>query len=431
MARDLFIDTTNRRLAVSTTNLAPATIQKFVRGDTGVINLYFLEATGIINNPFRIVDNSDSTVKFAIGSRTGTPTDGTYTLSFSAQTTGAINYSATAGTLQSALSGLSTISAAGGIEVTGSPETTFVFRFKNNGDQAAITANTSQLIPSTTASINTRLAGTPTSREIQDMHLRLNPAVLQTSWSSIGTTITATVETIVTGSEFVSELQQLSFSRNPSSGSFRLTMPSQQVAVTGTIVDGLFNTIENHGLLEGQVVTITGNWTNLNGADLNVPYQISRTSNPKSFYLFDPNMDMIMDWITGSAISGQSFMQTQEHTTTLLDHNASESEIQNALKNLPSIGTGNVIVNGAEGSYFYINFINVKGFTNLPQLVVTNFLIGAAAKTASVDFTSASLRDLLENNLQATLDLEIELTDANGISTMILTPCIVQEQLIY
>jgi hypothetical protein len=31
----------------------------------------------------------------------------------------------------------------------------------------------------------------------------------------------------------------------------------------------------------------------------------------------------------------------------------------------------------------------------------------------------------------ATLDLEIELTDADGISTMILTPCIVQEQLIY
>jgi hypothetical protein len=428
MTRDLFIDTTNRRLAVSTTNLAPATIQKFVRGDTGVINLYFLEATGIINNPFRIVDNSDSTVKFAIGSRTGMPTDGTYTLSFSAQTTGAINYSATAGTLQSALSGLSTISAAGGIEVTGSPETAFVFRFKSNGDQSAITANTSQLIPSTTASIDTRLAGTSTSREIQDMHLRLNPAVLQTTWSDIGTTITATVETIITGSESANELQRLSFSRIPSSGTFRLTLPSYNVPITSTVTNGLFITSVNHGLSIFQPVVLTG-FTDLAPYIEGFTYFVKTTPTTKTFTLSDSiNGEAILGYAT---ITSGSLAQTISSQTNSLDHNSSASDVQAAMIAMDSFLSGDITVDGSQGSYFYFNFSGNKGFTNLPQLVVTNFLIGPSAKTSTVDFTSASLRDLLENNLQATLDLEIELTDANGISTMILTPCIVQEQLIY
>jgi len=46
MARDLYIDMTNRRLATSLTSLAPATAPRFVKGDNGEINLYFLEATG-------------------------------------------------------------------------------------------------------------------------------------------------------------------------------------------------------------------------------------------------------------------------------------------------------------------------------------------------------------------------------------------------
>jgi hypothetical protein len=55
MARDLFIDLTNRRLAVSETNSAPAGQIQFTKGDNGAFNLYFLEATGIINRPFEVV----------------------------------------------------------------------------------------------------------------------------------------------------------------------------------------------------------------------------------------------------------------------------------------------------------------------------------------------------------------------------------------
>jgi hypothetical protein len=70
MARDLFIDLTNRRLAVSETNSAPAGQIQFTKGDNGVFNLYFLEATGIINRPFEVV-TQPGTVKFGIGSPHG------------------------------------------------------------------------------------------------------------------------------------------------------------------------------------------------------------------------------------------------------------------------------------------------------------------------------------------------------------------------
>ena len=77
MARDLFIDLTNSRLATSETNLAPSGVVKFTKGDTGTFNLYFLQATGIVGAPFNVVDKSAASVKLGIGSRTATPETGT------------------------------------------------------------------------------------------------------------------------------------------------------------------------------------------------------------------------------------------------------------------------------------------------------------------------------------------------------------------
>ena len=428
MARDLFIDTTNRRLAVSTTNLAPATTQRFVRGDTGAFNLYFLEATGVINNPFKVIDKTSSTVKFAIGSRTATPTNGTYTLSFSAETTGAINYSATSGTIQQSLNLLSSISSAGGVSVSGSLETTFVVRFNNNGAQTAITANVEQLIPKTSAFIEERVAGSSTQKEIQELQFKVDPAVFENTWSDIGTIITATLTTIITGGVSANEVQRLSFSRNPSSGTFRLTVPTYNVLIASTITNGVFISSENHGLAISQPVILSG-FTALTGYTNGSQYVVKTIPQSNQFTLAITSGASV---ITGSGEPDESgYAATILRQTNPIDHNASPSDVQNLLQVLDSIGSGNVIVNGAQGSYYDFTFINYKGFTDLPVLNGINNLVGASAKIASVDFTSSSLRDLLGNNQQTTLDLEIELTDADGISTMILTPCIVQEQLIY
>ena len=189
MGRNFYIDTTNQRLAVSTTSLTPAPVPEFVCGDTNVFNLYFLEATGNIANPFIVVNKSSSSVKLAIGSKMALPTSGTYTLSFSAQTTGAINYSATSGTIQQSLNLLSTIISAGGVSVSGSAETSFIISFGNIGQRNTIIANVSQMIPSTTAFIEKRITGSVTTKEVQELTFRVNPAVSQNTWANTGTSI--------------------------------------------------------------------------------------------------------------------------------------------------------------------------------------------------------------------------------------------------
>jgi hypothetical protein len=191
----------------------------------------------------------------------------------------------------------------------------------------------------------------------------------------------------------------------------------------------LFIASVNHGLSLNQPVVLTG-FTELTGYTNGDTYYIKTTPTTKTFQLSATSDGTLIDDGTGT-VDGGSSAQTISSQTNSLDHNSSASDVQAAMIGMDSFLSGDITVDGSQGSYFYFNFSGNKGFTNLPQLVVTNFLIGASAKTSTVDFTSASLRDLLENNLQATLDLEIELTDANGISTMILTPCIVQEQLIY
>jgi hypothetical protein len=159
MARDLFINVTDRRLTVSETNSAPTTAN-FTKGDDGVFRLYFLEPTGVINRPFEVIDLTGTDVKLGIGSRTAAPRSGTYTLAFSAETTSDIAAAASAADLQTALNGLSAISSAGGVSVTGTLEDHFTIRFNTAGTQSAITANVSQLIPDTIAIIDERIEGT-------------------------------------------------------------------------------------------------------------------------------------------------------------------------------------------------------------------------------------------------------------------------------
>jgi hypothetical protein len=188
----------------------------------------FLEATGIINRPFEVV-TQPGTVKFGIGSRTASPESGTYTLTFDGDTTSAIEAAATAGAIETALNGLAAISSAGGVSVTGELGDHFTVRFNDNGAQPSITADVSQLIPDTVAVIDERVAGSASVKEIQEIQLRLTPAVYQDSWSDLSTTVTATIETTVTGSGLANEIQRLSFSQKPFAGTLRSHLPGDGI----------------------------------------------------------------------------------------------------------------------------------------------------------------------------------------------------------
>ena len=428
MARDLFIDTTNRRLATSLTSLAPATTQRFVKGDNGAINLYFLEATGNVSAPFNVIDYTGTSVKFGVGSRTGTPASGTFTLSFGGQTSGAIGFSATAGAISSALNSLSTITAAGSVSVDGTMATNFVVSFNSAGTQGAITGNFARLIPTTTALIDERLVGDATNAEIQELQLRLAPAVYEPTWTDLGTALTVSVATTITGSTINNEVQRVSFSRPPYLGSFRVTAPSYNVDIASTVTDGVFITASNHGLTLAQPVVLTG-FTALTGYTAGTQYFVLSIPQTTEFLLGVTAGSTTVITGTGTVTTG-SVATTILRQTDPLDASTTAAQLQTALQALDSIGANNLTVSGIQGSYFDITFGGDKGFSDLPTLQVQSGLSATPGKTAAVDFNTFGVRDLLLNATSVTTEIEVELTTAGERSTIILQSCTLTEELI-
>jgi hypothetical protein len=425
MARDLFIDLTNRRLVASETNSAPVGLANFTKGDNGAFNLYFLEATGVINRPFEVVDKASSSVKLGIGSRLGVPETGTYTLTFGGDTTSALDAAATAGAIQTALNGLSAISSAGGVSVTGELSDHFTVRFTTAGTQGSITANVSQLIPDTVAVIDERIAGSASVKEIQEIQLRLTPAVYQDSWTNLGTTVTATIATTVTGSDTENEVQRLSFSREPFAGSYRLTFPSTEISQDEAVSNGIFVIDSNHGLTINQPLLFDINFTITGFADDSIYFV--RT-------IPQPNQFTVAATAGGSIITATSLtmfdMFTVARQTAPISATASAADVQAALQALDSIGSGGVIVTGIQGEYFDITFSGPKGYADQPTLTIQNGTTAKPGKTADVNFATFALRDLLGNSAAVDLDLELEITESGTRQTVILQPCSVAEELI-
>jgi hypothetical protein len=429
MARDLFIDLTNNRLAASETNLSPAGTVRFTKGDNSAFNLYFLQATGIINAPFTVVDRSTTSVKLGIGSRSGLPETGDYTLTFGANTTSAIPAAATAGQVATALNALTSISSAGGVTVTGALEDHFTIRFATAGTRGSFTADVSQVIPDTVAVIDERLAGSATAKEVAEIQLRLTPAVFQSSWTNLSTTVTATIATTVTGSGLQNEIQRLTFSQKPYEGTYKLTFPATAFTVSSIVTSGLFITTATHGLALSQPVTITGFDTTITGYTRGTTYYVTGIPAPAQFTLATAaNGTAIAGSATTSVTAG--IINTIARQTAPIDASATAAEVQVALQDLDSIESGGVLVDGIYGEFYDITFAGGKGYADQPTLTIAHGLTAKPGKTADVNFATFALRDLVGSSNAVDLDLEIELTDSGTRQTVILSGCSVSEELI-
>jgi len=427
MARDLFIDTTNRRLATSLTNFTPAAPPRFVKGDNGPINLYFLEATGNIASPFNVVDMTGSSVKFGVGTRTGVPTSGTFTLSFGGETSGAIGYSATAGAISSALNSLSAITSIGKVSVDGSMGSNFIISFNSAGTRSAITADVSHLIPTASALIDERLAGDATTSEIQELQLRLAPAAYQPTWTDVGTAVTTSITQTITGNSSTNAVQKISFSRSPAQGSFSITVPTYSVNINSILTSGLIFSTANHGLAQDQVVTLTG-FSAITGYTQGTQYWVRSIYSATGFFLGTGLNSGIISNGTATT-SGSSIFATILRQTSPIASNCNAADIQSALFALDSIGSNNVSVESLN-DFFNVTFINRKSAFDMPLMQATSGLLANPAKTASVNFNTFGVRDYLENSTSVAADIEIELTTGGERNTIILQPCTLAEELI-
>jgi hypothetical protein len=430
MARDLFIDLTNNRLAASETNLAPAAPPVFTKGDNGTFNLYFLQATGIINAPFTVVDRSTTSVKLGIGSRSLLPETGDYTLTFGGDTTSAIPAAATAGQIATALNAISAISSAGGVTVSGALDDHFTIRFTTAGTRGSFTADVSQVIPDTVAVIDERLAGSATAKEVAEIQLRLTPAVFQSTWTNLSTTITATIATTVTGSGLQNEIQRLTFSQKPFAGTFRLTFPDIALTSNSTVTAGVFFTSVTHGLALNQPITITGFDTTITGFTRGSTVFVNSIPSVTSFLVATTAGGTTITTASATAATTAGSIATFLRQTDPLPASAVAADIATALQAFDSIGAGGVSVSGIDGEYFDITFSGNKGFCDQPTMTIQSGLTAKPGKTAEVNFATFALRDLVGSDNAVDLDLEIELTDSGTRQTVILSGCAVSEELI-
>jgi hypothetical protein len=306
--------------------------------------------------------------------------------------------------------------------------TNFVVSFNSAGTQGAITGNFARLIPATTALIDERIAGDATNAEIQELQLRLAPAVYEPTWTDLGTALTVSVATTITGSTLNNEIQRVSFSRAPYLGSYRFTVPTYNVDIASTVTDGVFITTSNHGLTLAQPVVLTG-FTALTGYTAGVQYFVRSIPQTTEFLLGVTAGATAITTGTGTVTTG-SIATTVLRQTDPLDASTTAAQLQEALSALDSIGLGNVTVGGIQNSYYDVTFIGDKGFTDLPTLQVQSGLTAAPGKTAAVDFNTFGVRDLLLNATSVTTEIEIELTTGGERSTIILQPCTLTEELI-
>ncbi|MGS2592131.1 hypothetical protein [Streptomyces hebeiensis] len=121
-------------------------------------------ATTKLYEPYAAVTNEVQSVTI-----TGGPTGGTFTLTFSGQTTGAIAYNATAATVQTALEALSNINP-GDLAVTGNAGGPYAVTFGGAylGDNVAQMTATASLTGGTTPGVTvatTTAGGTPTASD--------------------------------------------------------------------------------------------------------------------------------------------------------------------------------------------------------------------------------------------------------------------------
>jgi hypothetical protein len=430
MARDLFIDLTNNRLAASETNLAPAAPPVFTKGDNGTFNLYFLQATGIINAPFTVVDRSTTSVKLGIGSRSLLPETGDYTLTFDGDTTSAIPAAATAGQIATALNALSAISSAGGVTVTGALDDHFTIRFTTAGTRGSFTADVSQVIPDTVAVIDERLAGSATAKEVAELQLRLTPAVFQSTWTNLSTTVTATIATTVTGSGLQNEIQRLTFSQKPFAGTFRLTFPDIALTSNSTVTAGVFFTSVTHGLALNQPITITGFDTTITGFTRGATVFVKSIPSVTSFLIATTAGGTTITTASATAATTSGSIATFLRQSDPLPASAVAADIATALQAFDSIGAGGVTVAGIDGEFADITFSGNKGFCDQPTITIQSGLTAKPGKTADVNFSTFALRDLVGSSNAVDLDLEIELTDSGTRQTVILSGCSVSEELI-
>jgi hypothetical protein len=305
----------------------------------------------------------------------GSPTGGTFTLTFGNQTTAAIPFNATAAQVQTALQALSSI-GAGNVACSGGqlPGTGVLIMFQGALDfvaQSRINVGTSSLTGGA------------------------SPAV-------------AVAHTVV-GAARVNDVQTLSISDNPTGGTFTLTFGGQTTAVipfnaTAAQVQtalqalasiGPGNVACTGGPLPGTAVTIT--FQGALGFNTQQPITISANNlaGPAPAIAHTTTGQGVNDVqtvsVNGNPTGGSFTLSFGGQTTGAIAFNATAGQVQTALLALSTIGAGNIACTGGPfpGNAVTITFQGSLGNAAQPAITIgANNLTGGTTPAPAIVHTT-------------------------------------------
>ncbi|WP_395736269.1 hypothetical protein [Prosthecobacter sp.] len=217
------IDVPNRRLIRDFFSNLEILPRPFVQGDTVHLRIIGVEPNigGDPTRPWRYVSLPTS-LYFGLGPVGASPTLGTFTLTFGANTTAPLAYNITAAALQTALNALTSITSAGGVDVTGPDSGPYQVVFRSNGSRADITGNADLLYPLSTIQNYEARAGDAGTPEIQVLVIDRQPAALAQTFTAIASP-GITLSTLQNGASGVPEIQQIALDPTTHGGTFTLT----------------------------------------------------------------------------------------------------------------------------------------------------------------------------------------------------------------
>jgi hypothetical protein len=222
-------------------NLIPAAVPDIALGDQVEYLIILADGEGAVDAS----SNSNTySMKVAVGLPGQEPTSGTFTLTFGANTTAAIDYNASASAVSTALNAIASIISAGGVTVSGSAGGPWLVTFTTVGVRAMITATASNLYPATNAVISEVQTGSASVQEIQSIVLRRGPAAYQDTWAISGSGRTAFVNFATQGildlldsSEDEDEVEAIFEIELTDASTNRKTVCAQSVIVRRELID--------------------------------------------------------------------------------------------------------------------------------------------------------------------------------------------------
>lgn len=199
-------------------------------GDTARFEIYLVEDTGISSYPRQEVAFPGTPgIKIAVGPIDESPQAGTWKVSFGGDTTAALAYNITAAALATALNGLASITASGGVTVSKIGDN-YNIVFNQNGARGDILTDGAALIPLSNATVAKLQIGDSTRPQIALIHLQRTIAGLATSFTA--TPASAISVESLSAWDGSRATYRASISPDPKGGSFSLAFD----AATGTDV---------------------------------------------------------------------------------------------------------------------------------------------------------------------------------------------------